>query len=143
MKNKSINKIFLFPLSLAVIFFSSMIIIFSPVGKKSIIKISTISAEEAINIVADLPEVVRENQYLFTKKAKSTLYIEAEPTKNDSNFHIYYGEIQLDHQNRLVSFLVNSQTGEVTVDNIIEPTPITYAVWQKTCQLQSCPKTKK
>lgn len=34
------NKIFLFPLSLAVIFFSSIIIIFSPVGNKNIIKIT-------------------------------------------------------------------------------------------------------
>jgi len=33
------NKIFLFPLSLAVIFFASFIIIFSPVGKKNIINI--------------------------------------------------------------------------------------------------------
>lgn len=33
------NKIFLFPLSLAVIFFSSMIIIFSPAGKKNIINV--------------------------------------------------------------------------------------------------------
>lgn len=31
------NKIFFFPLSLAVIFFSSIIIIFSPIGKKNII----------------------------------------------------------------------------------------------------------
>lgn len=34
------NKIFLFPLSLAVIFFASIIIIFSPVGKKNIIDIT-------------------------------------------------------------------------------------------------------
>ncbi len=40
MAKKSINKIFLFPLTLAVIFFASMIIIFSPVGKKNIIKIT-------------------------------------------------------------------------------------------------------
>jgi len=38
MDKKAINKIFLFPLSLIVIFFSSLIIIFSPVGKKNIIK---------------------------------------------------------------------------------------------------------
>lgn len=37
------NKIFLFPLALAVIFFASFIIIFSPVGKKNIIKISPTS----------------------------------------------------------------------------------------------------
>lgn len=37
------NKIFLFPLALAVIFFSSIIIIFSPVGKKNIIKITPTS----------------------------------------------------------------------------------------------------
>ena len=39
MTKKSKNKIFLFPLTLAVILFASIIIIFSPVGKKSIIKI--------------------------------------------------------------------------------------------------------
>lgn len=41
MANKSKNMIFLFPLSLAVIFFSSIIIIFSPVGKKNIIALPT------------------------------------------------------------------------------------------------------
>jgi len=35
------NKIFLFPLSLAVVFFASIIIIFTPVGKKNIINIPT------------------------------------------------------------------------------------------------------
>lgn len=39
MTQKVKNKIFLFPLSLAVIFFSSIIIIFSPVGKNNIIKL--------------------------------------------------------------------------------------------------------
>jgi len=40
MAKKAINKIFLFPFSLIVIFFSSLIIIFSPVGNKNIIKIT-------------------------------------------------------------------------------------------------------
>lgn len=35
------NKIFLFPLSLAVIFFASIIIIFSPIGSKNIITLPT------------------------------------------------------------------------------------------------------
>jgi len=38
MAKKTINKVFLFPLALAVIFFASIIIIFSPAGKKNIIK---------------------------------------------------------------------------------------------------------
>lgn len=41
MAKKAQNKIFLFPLTLAVIFFASIIIIFSPVGKKNIIKINS------------------------------------------------------------------------------------------------------
>ncbi len=45
MAKKSINKIFLFPLTLAVIFFASIIIIFSPVGKKNIIKLSEAPVE--------------------------------------------------------------------------------------------------
>ena len=40
-KKVSYSKIFLFPLSLAVIFFASIIIIFSPVGKKNIINLPT------------------------------------------------------------------------------------------------------
>ena len=40
-KNKSINKIFLFPLTLAVIFFASFIIILSPAGKKNIVNVVT------------------------------------------------------------------------------------------------------
>ncbi len=48
-KKVSYSKIFLFPLSLAIIFFSSIIIIFSPVGKKNIIKITpTITPTPAI-----------------------------------------------------------------------------------------------
>jgi hypothetical protein len=44
-KKVSHSKIFLFPLSLAVIFFASFIIILSPVGKKNIIKITQPSIE--------------------------------------------------------------------------------------------------
>ncbi len=40
MANKPKNKIFIFPINHAVIFFSSIIIIFSPVSKKNIIKIT-------------------------------------------------------------------------------------------------------
>lgn len=138
-KNVSHNKIFIFPLSLAVIFFASMIIIFSPVGKKNIVKVTpVITSEKALEIVQTLPEVISENKLLSAKKVSTTLYIESEPTSTDSNFHIYYGELQRDHQNRFLSFLVDSKTGKITVDTIIDPEPVDYTVWKNNCQLQSC-----
>lgn len=47
------NKIFLFPFSLLVIFFASFIIIFSPVGKKNIIKLTPTPTPTAAPIPAD------------------------------------------------------------------------------------------
>jgi len=41
------NKIFLFPLSLAVIFFASMIIIFSPLGSKKIINVPALCRQDS------------------------------------------------------------------------------------------------
>lgn len=144
MKNRKVNNIFIFPLALVIIFFSSIIIIFSPISSKKIINTSpVITTEKALEMITNLPEVVKENQLLLAKKTKTTLYIEAEPTNTDQNFYIYYGEVQKDHQNRLVSFIVNSQTGEISVDTIVDPTPISYEDWQKSCQLESCSKTKK
>ena len=138
-KKVSHSKIFLFPLSLAVIFFASMIIIFSPAGKKNIIKVtSAISSDKALEMVQNLPEIINENKLLSAKKINTTLYIESEPTSTDSNFHIYYGESQKGHQNRFLSFLVDSKTGKISVDTIIDPEPIDYTLWKDNCQLQSC-----
>jgi hypothetical protein len=46
-----INKIFLFPLSLSVVLFSSIIIIFSPLGSKKIINVSALCRQDSDCVV--------------------------------------------------------------------------------------------
>lgn len=142
---KKLPKPFLYPAALAVIFMASVIIIVSPVGSKTIIplytkSVSSFNSQSALDTIEKLPEVVKENQLLLAKKVKTTLYIEAEPSATDPNFHIYYGELQLDHENRLVAFLVDSKTGKISIDTIIDPSPVSYEVWKNSCQLEACQK---
>lgn len=141
------NKIYLFPFTLLVIFFSSFIIISSPVGKKNIVTLSSptptstlITSEKALNIIEKLPEVIEENKILSQKETKTVLYIESEPSNSDSNFHIYFGESFSDHQNRLVTFLVDSKTGKISVDTLLDPEAVDYSIWKNNCQIEACQK---
>jgi hypothetical protein len=54
------NKIFLFPITLAVIFFASIIIIFSPVGKKNIIEVTPAFTNTPDTVPITTPTVIDE-----------------------------------------------------------------------------------
>ena len=145
------KKIYLWPALLAVIYSASIIIIlFTPDHSKipvatpevqlfpTEIPRSQISPEQAIKIVSELPEVIDEDRILLAKGTKTTLYVESQPTSSDTNFHIYYGEVQPDHEVRLVSFLVDSVYSNVSIDTLVDPQPVMYNLWSHSCQLESC-----
>ncbi len=87
MAKKSINKIFLFPLSLIVIFFSSLIIIFSPVGKKNIIKVTVAPVEwqTYTNNQYGFEFQYPNNWHIFNREDNSVLSISNKPIDNNTS----------------------------------------------------------
>ncbi len=137
------NSIYLYPAALAVLFMSSLIIIVSPVGNQTIIPVpkeisTTISPLKVLEIISGLPEVRQEDLYLTNRGSDPLYYIESQPSGDNSNFQVFYGETTNGQQQRLATFLVDSVTGKVLVVNKDSSDTISYQQWQKTCNLHSC-----
>lgn len=89
------NKIFLFPISLAVIFFASIIIIFSPMGQKKIIKVTKPPVEWKtytnnqygfeFQYPSNLQNIEKysQNEYYITSLSSSDLKYEKSPLSTD------------------------------------------------------------
>ena len=97
----------------------------------------TISSDKAIDIVNNLSEVISMNKFLSSKGTKSVIYVEVQPTANNPNYQVYYGESLDDHNSRIASFMINSQNGEVKVNDLISGQIVDYLQWQSACQSDS------
>ncbi len=116
------NKVFLFPAALAVVFMSSIIIIISPIGSKTIIPVDvaqvsqspSLTEAEVLNLVSELPEVVATNKSYSRKKIKTVLFIDSYPNSVNKYYGVYLGEEQGNHSVLIKRFLVDPSTGKIT-----------------------------
>ena len=97
-----------------------------------------ISESNAISLVAALPEVKKEIAFLESNGSKSTLYVEIPPNPDNQFYHLYFGELKEDHENRIVSFEVDANNGQISIDDIVTSQKLTYYVWSQTCKIAGC-----
>lgn len=124
MAKKSKNKIFLFPLALAVIFFASMIIIFSPVGKKNIMNIP---APKAVYISSpDLSQTIKSPLTLKGKIDPSWVFEASFPIQlfDDQGKSLFKGAASVpnwtDNNGNLVDFTATIKFSTTTTSGILE-----------------------
>jgi len=98
-----------------------------------------ISRGDAIKIVQNLPEVKFETEALKKKGLEALITIEAEPGADKPTYTINYTSSQYPNDS-LIRFLINAQTGEITIPDIYHNTIETYNQWKKTCWAENCRK---
>jgi len=124
MAQKVKNKIFLFPLALAVIFFASIIIIFSPVGKKNIINLPVSSP--VIISSPDLLQSVKSPITLIGKIDRSWVFEASFPIElfDNQNKSLYVGTASVPNwtegDNQFIDFTANIKFSTTTKSGILE-----------------------